>query len=124
MSYERIIINGIPVFLGPAASTPGSGSSGSSTSTSAQAPSTAEGTSTSNIRPVFTWDTATDPIQIGRAIANANGTTTLELDADYRERCTANLAAWRAAQAARPRGQLRVRGDNPKPKIKKSRASA
>ncbi len=36
----------------------------------------------------------------------------------------ANLTAWRQTQTPRPRGQLRVRGDNPKPKIKKSRASA
>jgi hypothetical protein len=120
MNYERIIIDGIPVFLGPSATEAGTAAAASPATAAQQAP--AEGGPTS--RPVFTWDTATTPVRIGRTVAGPGGTTVLELDADWRERCAPNLTSWRQTQAARPRGQLRVRGDNPKPKIKKSRASA
>jgi hypothetical protein len=119
MSYERIIIDGIPVFLGTSAAEAGT-TAATAAAAAQQAP--AEGSAAS--RPVFTWDTPTTPVRIGRTVAGPGGTTVLELDADWRERCAANLAAWRQTQTPRPRGQLRVRGDNPKPKIKKSRASA
>ncbi len=122
MNYERIIIDGIPVFLGPSATEAGTAAAASPPATAQQQQAPAEGGTAS--RPVFTWDTATTPVRIGRTVAGPSGTTVLELDADWRERCAANLATWRQTQSARPRGQLRVRGDNPKPKIKKSRASA